>query len=366
MKFSHYIWAIYLIIYPFYFFAEGNPQIADIFGVLLIVVNFKSIMTSISTNRFTKNLFLFIVYALILNTVWMLILGDFILIKNCIFYVYCYFLTLVIFNKIKEESFLLITLKALSIALIIQAILWPFIKSQGVRTQMFFNNPNQLALWGICLLIIIYVLARILKVKEIYSISLFLLSTLFIIISASRAALLGGIVFWLFYIFNSRKHFIIAITVFIIGIIFINYNYDIKIHEFAALEYNAERFSKNGLTSDQSFGGRGYGRIIENPQYLLFGAGEGEYERFNESIELHSILANILFSYGIIGLMLYLGAFASFTKKMTLEVFVILFIIAFFGSVHMTLRIPLFWITLLFVIYLHEEKSKGDSLLNSD
>lgn len=366
MKFSHYLWAIYLIVYPFYFFSEGNPQIADIFGVLLIIVNIKSILTSINTNRFTRNLFLFVIYALILNTVWMLILRDVILINNCIFYLYCYLLMMAIYTKLNDKSFLKITLRAISIALIIQTILWPFIKSQGVRTQMFFNNPNQLALWGICILIITYVLVRLLKVREIYGVPLFVLSSLFIIISASRAALLGCIVFWLFYIFKSRRNFMIAIFVFIIGVIFINYNYDIKLHEFAALEYNAERFSKNELTSDQSFGGRGYGRVIENPQYLLFGAGEGIYERFNENIELHSIFANILFSYGIIGLMLYLGAFASFTKKMTTEIFVLLFIIGFFGSVHMTLRIPLFWITALFVIYLHEEKAQIDNLVNTD
>lgn len=366
MKFSYYIWAIYLIVYPFYFFEEGNPQIADVFGVLLIFANLKSILTSINTNRFTKNLFLFVIYAFIVNTIWMLILGDSILIKSSVFYLYCYLITLVIFNKIKERSFLLITLKALSITLIVQAILWPLIKSQGVRTHMFFNNPNQLALWGICLLIIIYVLVRILKVKEIYSISLFILCSFFIIISASRAALLSCIVFWLFYIIKSRKHFMIFAFVTVIGIIFINYNYDFKINNFAALEYNADRFSKNELTGNRSFGGRGYGRIIENPQYLLFGAGEGEYERFNEDMELHSILANILFCYGLIGFVLYLGAFASFTKKMSTEVFVVLFIIAFFSIVHMTLRIPLFWITLLFVIYLHEEISHPDNLISTD
>ena len=295
MKFSNYIWAIYLIVFPFYLFESGNPQIADLFGFLIIIINLKTILISIKSNRFTKNLFLFVLYTFLVNSIWMLLLGDFNILKNSIFYFYSFFMVLFLVEKIKDKSFLLFTLKAISIALIIQTVLWPFVESQGVRNQMFFNNPNQLGLWALCLLIIVSVIIHILKTKTIYSIVPLLLCSLFIIISASRAALVGCILFWLFYIIKSSRHFFIFAIISLVSFLIISYNFDIELSNFTALEYNIDRLSSDDLSGDRSFGGRGYGRIANYPQYLLFGAGEGLYHRFNEDIELHSIFANIFF-----------------------------------------------------------------------
>lgn len=366
MKFSHYIWAIYLIAYPFYLLPEGNPQLADLFGAILIIVNIKSILTSISSNRYTKFLFLFVVYTIIINTIWMLIIGDIKIIKNSVFYLYSFFMMLFIFNRLKDTSFLEITFKALSISLIVQAILFPFIKDQGVRTQMFFNNPNQLALWGLCLLAIVYVINRVLDKKSALTIPLLILCTMFILISASRAALAGAIIFWVFFIIKSKKNLIVFAILSVMAIIIIDYNFEIDLKNFAALEYNMDRFSNNTISGNQGIGTRGFQRIGQNPQYLIFGAGEGAFERFNETIELHSIFANILFCYGIIGLFFYLGAFKSLAVKLSRETMAVIFPVVLFAAVHMTLRLPLFWITLLFVLYLHEENNRRNNSLNTD
>jgi len=368
MKFSHYIWAIYLIVYPFYLLPKGGPQIADVFGSIIIIVNFKTILTSINTNRYTKFLFLFVVYTFIVNTVWMLILGEIKVLKNSIFYLYGFFFMLAIFSKIKDKSFLEISLKAVSISLIIQTVAWPLIKSQGVRTQMFFNNPNQLALWATCLLVIIYVLTNILKTKSKYSIPLLVLCSLFILISASRAALGGALIFWAFYIIKSRKNLIIFGVVTVLAVILFGSSFDLDLKNFESLEYNMDRFSNNTISGsgNQSIGHRGFQRIGENPQYLVLGAGEGAFERFNEVMELHSIFASVLFCYGILGLFLYLSAYSSLFVNIKKETMALLFPLALFALVHMTLRIPLFWITLLFVIYLHEQKTQTDNFLSTD
>ena len=152
----------------------------------------------------------------------------------------------------------------------------------------------------------------------------------------------------------------------VIAFIIIDFNYDLNLENFAALEYNMDRFSNNTISGNQGIGTRGFQRIGENPQYLLFGAGEGAFERFNETIELHSIFASVLFSYGIIGLFFYLGAFKSFALKFSKETMAVLFPVVLFAAVHMTLRIPLFWITLLFVLYLHEEKIRTNNFLSTD
>ena len=52
---------------------------------------------------------------------------------------------------------------------------------------------------------------------------------------------------------------------------------------------------------------RGLDRLIDHPEYLFAGAGEGYYLRFHHSkFEIHSSAANLLFSYGIVGTLLFL------------------------------------------------------------
>lgn len=366
MKFSNYIWALYLLVFPFYFFKEGNPQLADIFGVLFIALSSKNVITSISSNRFTKNLFLFVIYTIFVNAIWMLIVGDFKILRSSVYYLYSFLLMLAVFSRLKDKSFLRITYRALTLIVILHMVVYPFMQPQGVRAEMFFNNPNQLALWCTCLLVIIYTLTRLLNLNAIYVVVPALIITVFVITSASRAALLSCLGFWLYFIIKSRKHFVAVGILGLLAFLFISYNFTIDVNNIAAVEYNMNRFSSNSFSSTQSFGGRGYDRIIQYPQYLGFGAGEGEYWRFDESIELHSNLLNILFSYGIVGLLIYLGAFASFIRNISKEVITLLFVLVFFGIVHMTMRIPMYWIALLFVVYLHEENNRKNDLLSTD
>ncbi|TJY33432.1 hypothetical protein [Pontimicrobium aquaticum] len=361
MRFKDYIWAIYLIVFPFYAFESGNPQIADAFGAILIFGHISEILKNIKTNRFTKSLFLFVVYTFIVNAVWMLILGEFEIIKNSIFYFYSFLMVLFLVGKIEDVSFLKFTFKAITVALILQLVLWPFVESEGVRNQMFFNNPNQLGLWALCLLIITSVITEIIKPKLLHSLIPLIIASFLIIISASRAALAGCLLFWMFYIIKSRKYLILFITIVVIGSIFIGYNYDLNLSNFTALEYNIERLQSESISSNRSLGGRGYDRIVNYPQYLFFGAGEGLYERFNETIELHSIFANVLFSYGIIGFSMFIFAFSSLLKNKLTKIVIILFLaLAVFAMVHMSLRVPFFWMTCLFIVYLHKYKNNLD------
>ena len=146
MKFSYYLWALYLIVFPFYVFSEGNPQIADIFGAVLIVFNLKPILQNFMETKFTRYLLYFVVYSILVNTVWMVIIGEILIIRNSVYYIYCFLFLMFIYNKIQEEGFLKFTLRAIYISLIIQLFTWPLVGDQGPRTQLFFNNPNQLAL----------------------------------------------------------------------------------------------------------------------------------------------------------------------------------------------------------------------------
>mgnify|MGYP001473757603 CR=1 FL=1 len=97
---------------------------------------------------------------------------------------------------------------------------------------------------------------------------------------------------------------------------------------------------------------RGADRIKNNIEYIIFGAGEGNSSRFNSVYrgELHSTFPNILFSYGLIGFFIYMYSLYLLYHR-NKKNFVILITLFIFTFAHMTLRIPLYWIT-IYLFYL--------------
>ncbi|GAI55574.1 unnamed protein product, partial [marine sediment metagenome] len=113
-----------------------------------------------------------------------------------------------------------------------------------------------------------------------------------VVLSLSKAAILG---FAIFLVYLFKKRFMVLLFISIILIIV----YPVIDEEIRLLSNLENRMSSLGLESDDSLAGRGYDRIVNHPQYLLFGAGEGSNKRF-ESMwpgELHSGVGSIFFSH---------------------------------------------------------------------
>ena len=363
MKFNNYVWALYLIIFPFQFFKEGDPQITDILGVLLIATNFKTILLSIKTNAFTKFLFLFVLYTILVNTIWMLILSNILIIKSSLYYLYSFFLFLFVASKIKDKVFLNFTQNAIAISLGIQFIFYPFMPDQGERAIMFFNQTNQLAFWAISVAVISIIIHYITKTKNTIFIGILVLSTFFIAITGSRSAVIGILLFWGFYFIKSAKQIIFLIAFLTVFLTVNTITDGIDLKKIPAVSFFMERLEHESISSgNQGLDDRGYDRILEFPQYLLFGSGEGDNWRFNQRIEIHSTPLNVLFSYGIIGFSLFGLALWLIIKRPDKEIYVLLVIYGITAAVHMTLRLPLFWITLLFLYALSEHKNQPDNL----
>jgi hypothetical protein len=76
------------------------------------------------------------------------------------------------------------------------------------------------------------------------------------------------------------------------------------------------RLSGLGEQNDDSLGGRGYNRLWENPEYLVFGSGEGAPWRFADSgramrMEIHSTFGALAFNYGVVGLSMFFALMAA-------------------------------------------------------
>lgn len=358
MKFKQYIWALYLMVFPFYFMNPGDPQVADLFGAILVLTSLKQIILSIKANRFNRFLFLFVMYALIVSIVTVFLWHDVMLIKNGLYYLYGYFIIMFLYSKFDDNDFLKFTLKTIGVVLIIQLLLYPFAPSTGIRAQMFFTNPNQLALWALCMLIISNVIATKVQATFLHTFILALLCSFFIFISASKSALVGAIIFWGYFFIQSKKYMVIIAPLVLFALIFVVSTKELDLSNIDFVNNVIERINEKKTSHNQGVHGRGYDRIYRFPEYLLFGAGEGNYERFGSHLELHSTFFSILFSYGVIGLYLILyGIFSIFkgSDRQTIVLFTALFM---YSLMHMALRSPFFWMTLLALNQLRYYKTK--------
>jgi hypothetical protein len=114
------------------------------------------------------------------------------------------------------------------------------------------------------------------------------------------------------------------------------------------------RLSSIGKSEDDNLMHRGYIRLIQNPQYLAFGAGEGGFERLTQDVEkqgkeLHSTLGTILMSYGLVGLSLFaLLLFVIFSRAPAASIAYFVPVMLF-SITHTGIRSSEFWVYLALV-----------------
>jgi len=171
----------------------------------------------------------------------------------------------------------------------------------------FFNNLNQVTravLFFGCIYIITNQNIGSWR-KEIISLIAIFVSLILSFYLLRRAAIISSLFLFFIYIYMflkssvnaSRyiKYFITLIS--ILGIIYIGLNFHILL----------DRFMSDGPGS--TFSGRGLTRIIEDTQYLIYGAGDGKLDRFelsaNDVVEPHATLLYVWFTFGICGILSY-------------------------------------------------------------
>jgi hypothetical protein len=104
-----------------------------------------------------------------------------------------------------------------------------------------------------------------------------------------------------------------------------------------------DRLEDIGRSGDDTFGGRGYTRILQWPVYLAFGAGEGVLERWGQPFELHSMFGTLLFSYGLPGLGLFLLLMALLLRRHPRNFVVYVTPILLYSLTHQPMRQWMMW-----------------------
>lgn len=176
----------------------------------------------------------------------------------------------------------------------------------------FFDNQNQLGRFGLLVAIISCLLYHYKKwplAHYLFSVILGL-SAFAAVAEVRRAAILGFCILFVVLAIKYWQECLKGLVVLAVCLI--------PYYQFseASLENHiatAEtRFVQEDSAEDHILG-RGYQRLFSHPHYLILGAGEGGINRFEKlydlSFEIHSTVANVLFCYGIIGLILLMFYF---------------------------------------------------------
>jgi hypothetical protein len=354
------VWAIYLLLVPVYVFASGLPQPGD-----WIILLFAPMVLARWDGRLSNNqrrplryLLVFTLYVAVENLIWSAALGAWTLSTTkgftlaTLFYIYngVMFLSVLVLFRRYGEAFLRFTAKAVLFALLVQTALG-FVKGgHSLRATAMFNNPNQLGYYALLSISLLMLFQRRLYVSTL-EVSIGAVASAYLtLISASKAALGAvGILIIVGMVVRLRTMLIIA-SVFGLSLVIGNPMRD-------AIDRSMYR-----IETDESLGfweERGYDRIWNNPEYVVYGAGEGGYVRFRDSTaigahEIHSSVGTLFFCYGIVGAILF-GAFVVVALRGSeLRVWLLVMPPFAYGMTHQGLRSTLLWVLLAVVVAMRE------------
>ncbi len=358
------IWALYLFALPVYVFSSGLPQPGDLLILALVpasLARWNGRMSRASA-RPLRALAVFVLWCVLINYAWMIILGKFALIGKDsfllipMFYVYnaAILLCVLVLYQRHGEAFLRLTLHMVLVTAVAQVALSFVLGSGGDRHTVLFNNPNQLGLYALLSANILAFGRRRLGFGAVKS-SVGMVACLYLaVLSASKAALAGSALLFLLALVNNPRT-IVLVAAAVIGLLtFSN-----------PLTRSMERTTAR-LSEKQELGfldSRGYDRIWNHKEYWIIGAGEGGLTRFKDTSvigdhELHSSAGTMFFCYGVIGVVMFLSFLARVVEGATVRNALLLLPSLAYGLAHQGLRFTLFWILIGAFICLKEHLAR--------
>ena len=352
----------YLVTSIFYIFPSGTPQPADFLLLFTIVATLL-----VAWRRAPNEPVLYIALALfsgwivLVNVVWFFISPDFVFLKKTSFYLFnmMVFLFVITAGYHDFERLKVVVWWSCVIALLAQLFYLEFVfHGMGKRATGTFNNPNQLGYWA---LLLMACLAIVKERAPLRALDILALGAGFyvLMLSLSKAASISGMLLILLIIAFcrlQRASGLVLSVLLVLGLVFQTATGGLveRFMSFEAVANLEHRLSGIGKQEDDSLFHRGYIRLIQHPQYLAFGAGEGGFERLSQEAEkqgkeLHSTLGTILMSYGLIGLGLFVALVLVIFGRAPLASIAYLVPVMMYSVTHMGLRFSEFWVFLALV-----------------
>lgn len=363
-------WAIYVFLIPIYVLKNGLPQPGDFFILILLPVALYRWNGRLAGDARTafRALVWFTAWVVLVDYSWMLLTQNFkpsgpdSFFLYPIYYVYnaLIFLVAIVLYRRHGDLFLRVTMYVLIGTVYLQTVSALVLRT-GPRSTLFFNNPNQLGFYALLVANMIAFVHKRIKLRLLTASSAMLCCGYLAMVSASRAAV-GGIAILLALLFFSNPRVILltclaTITLIAAGPI---------AGAFDAAQNRIENRSRNSPRT--FFEERGYDRIAQHQRYILLGAGEGGFTRWEDEehvirMEIHSSAGTILFSYGIVGSLLFLVFAWRVMRRAPLRMMLLLAPPVGYTIAHHGLRFTLLWIMLAVYVVLKElEKPRTPAL----
>jgi len=357
------IWSLYLILTPFYIIDSGLPQPGDALVFLLVPLAFVGWNGRLDrpTSHALKALMWFTGWVFLVNIGWAVVQWNWANPKNFVihplFYAYnaAVLVAALVMARREPGRFLRLTVDVCFGMVMFQVAASFVYRTADYRGALFFNSPNQLGFYALLCACLFAMTQKPLGLSRLWA-GVGVSSCAYLaVLSSSRASLAGILVLLLLLLFANPKA-IIAGSLVAIGLTMIGGPIS------DALEFSQRRATVD-RHPDVSFAEeRGYERIWHHPEYLLTGAGEGDYQRFARpgqvARELHSSFGTIVFSYGVIGVGLFLAFAVRAVRGSPLRTSLMLAPAVTYTIAHQGLRFTMFWVVIAAFMILKQLNAK--------
>lgn len=375
-----FLFLLFLFSKQFYIQSSGMAGMADISLILCFITLLgtrlkyggKYISREKQTWRLDVFLYVFIFFALVINMLYAIWEGtnDFL-----IYTLYWLYNGMAIwtFRYVGEQNgFIIWTRRILKLNILLQTGIWLFGFGRlfheswgGIRYMGTFNDPNQLAFFMFLMLLLLYLCQG--EKRDRSSGIFYIFAVSIIIASKSTGVFLGVMVFFAcagmqkfcrYYSWGKSRKLIwlfcglIAIFILILFCCYSPADFSIQEESFTLLKRIEEKIWKlkdGGIKG--VFYDRGMEKLVLYPEYLLYGAGEGGFERFSlasQINEIHSCFFSIWFCYGILPTLMIL--FWLYRQVKLLKDWMWPAVLALLAESFFLInyRQPLFWLVLIY------------------
>lgn len=355
----------------FYIFDSGTPQPAHYLiaiSICLFIFVRRRLILFNKDGHIISFLFGFVLYQTIINLFYFTITGSIDFLMQLIYIVYGFFIFLMTSNLLLLHRNVLNRISFFALIGLLMLFIMPLVGVGSYkfapRYNAFFNDPNQMAFWVLCISSICLCHYGATG-KYFITALIFFVTILLIMFTASRSGLLGFGIMVAGYLHGFVKDFVINFNLkklfwsaILIGCIYYG-----LIHSFnkwlEVMLFIMERVDDIDAMTQAEI--RGYTRILKYPEYLIFGAGHGMELRFNEkALEIHSTWAGIIFYYGLLGFALFIIFIYSIFKKLNINERLLFAAPLIYSFSTFGLRTPIFWVFLgyFYLVVLYRLKYK--------
>lgn len=355
---AYFIWAMFVLLGPLYVAPSGLPQPGDalIFLVVPMALAGWDGRFDKDTRRTLKPLIWFTLWVFFVNYAWALVLWKFDRLKDFIIHPFFYlfnvaiFISALILARRDRRNFLILTTNIVYLTIAVQVLASFALRNQPDRVTLFFNSPNQLGYYALLAACMFAMTQKPLGYTRLRAGIAITACAYLSILTASRAAM-GGIAVLIFILVFQNPRTIILASIAAIALMTVGGPLASAIDN---AQYRSQSLSRHGTFAEE----RGYDRMWKYPQYLLTGAGEGEYSRFvkqgEAGRELHSSFGSVVFGYGVLGLTFMVMFFARVLRGSTWRDMFTLIPGLSFAIAHQGLRFTMFWIVLATYVLLKQ------------